>query len=106
MAPQSPVSSVHSAGATVTRSFYTSISEKHGYESIGKVFPFVECKVIDKEGRTVPHDQEGELCFRGYNIMKGYWDEPKKTAETIDPNGWLKTGDIGYMVLLRQAFDL
>ena len=46
----------------------------------------------------MPHDTDGELCFKGYNIMKGYWDEPVKTAETIDKNGWLKTGDIASMV--------
>ncbi len=40
----------------------------------------------------------GELCIRGYNIMKEYWDEPIKTAETIDSSGWLKTGDICSMV--------
>ena len=83
----------------MTRDYYANISDRYGFESIGKVFPYVEAKVIDAEGHIVPHNQEGELCFRGYNIMKGYWDEPQKTAETIDANGWLKTGDIGYMVL-------
>jgi long-subunit acyl-CoA synthetase (AMP-forming) len=46
----------------------------------------------------VPHNVDGELCIRGYNVMKEYWDEPVKTAETIDSNGWLKTGDICSMV--------
>jgi fatty-acyl-CoA synthase len=57
----------------------------------------VECKIIDQNGHLVPHDTDGEICLRGYNIFQGYWDEPAKTAETIDKNGWLKTGDIGSM---------
>ena len=74
-------------------------SEKHAFESIGRPIPFVECKIIDSSGKTVPHNTDGEICVRGFNIMKGYWDEPVKTAETIDENGWLKTGDFGSMVL-------
>ena len=53
--------------------------------------------MINKRGETVPHYEEGELCFRGYNVMREYWDEPKKTAEAKDAAGWLRTGDIGYM---------
>lgn len=40
---------------------------------------------------------DGELCVRGFNIMKEYWDEPRKTEETLDEHGWLKTGDIASM---------
>ena len=81
-----------------TRRFFKDISEKLVFESLGNVFPFIEAKVADSNGKILPKNTVGELCFRGYNIMKGYWDDPKKTAETIDPNGWLKTGDVGFMV--------
>lgn len=60
----------------------------------------------------VPHNTDGELCIRGYNIMKGYWDEPVKTAEAIDSNGWLKTGDIcsmdenGYVFFKSRAKEV
>lgn len=49
--------------------------------------PFTECKVVDSENRIVPVNTDGELCIRGYNVMKGYWNEPVKTAETIDSSG-------------------
>jgi fatty-acyl-CoA synthase len=74
------------------------ISEEYAYGSLGQPFPYVEVKIVDKNNEIVPHGTDGELCFRGYNVMKGYWDEPEKTAETIDANGWLKTGDVASMV--------
>lgn len=85
------------AAGLINRPNDINISERYGYESLGQSFPFTECKIIDEDGSIVPHDTDGELCFKGYNIMKGYWDEPVKTAETIDKNGWLKTGDIASM---------
>ena len=81
-----------------TRRFFRDISDKLAFESLGNVFPFIEAKIADRDGKILPKNEVGELCFRGYNVMKGYWDEQKKTEETIDKNGWLKTGDIGYMV--------
>ena len=80
------------------------ISERLAYESLGQPFPFVEVKVIDEKNNILPHNTDGELCFRGYNIMSRYWDEPEKTAETLDRNGWLKTGDIASMVSVNGAF--
>ncbi|XP_066996455.1 luciferin 4-monooxygenase [Anabrus simplex] len=68
---------------------------KHG--SSGKVVPGTEAKVIDLEtGKPLGPYQEGELCFRGCMIMKGYANNREATAETIDSQGWLHTGDIGY----------
>lgn len=65
--------------------------------SVGKIRPATEAKVIDVETKKIlGPNQPGELCFRGATIMKGYLGNPKATAETIDPDGWLHTGDIGY----------
>ena len=50
--------------------------------------------MIDAEGRILPVGEKGELCTRGYSVMLGYWDEPEKTAEAIDPAGWMHTGDL------------
>lgn len=57
----------------------------------------VEMKCVDSEGRTVPAGSEGEIWFRGFNVMQGYLDDPAETAKTITPDGWLKTGDVGVM---------
>jgi HIP---CoA ligase len=63
----------------------------------GRVIPGVEVRCVDKNGNEVPHGQPGEVVVRGYNVMKGYFDDPAATAETIDADGWLHTGDIGVM---------
>jgi fatty-acyl-CoA synthase len=66
--------------------------------SIGRVHPHVEIKIIDPAtGETVERGQPGELCTRGYSVMLGYWDDPEKTAEAIDPEGWMHTGDLAEM---------
>ncbi len=66
--------------------------------TVGRVLPWQEQKVVDPaDGRTVPCGVPGEICFRGYNIMSGYDDNPDATAEAIDPRGWLHSGDIGVM---------
>jgi len=63
--------------------------------TIGKVQPHLEVKVIDAEGRNTARGIPGELCTRGYSVMLGYWDEPERTAEAIDSEGWMHTGDLG-----------
>jgi len=86
-----------SACGTITRAEDVD-NEKVAYESIGRPFPFIQCKIIDADGKTAPLNTDGEICLKGFSIMQGYWDEPQKTAETIDKHGWLRTGDIGSMV--------
>ncbi|MEQ8268630.1 MAG: AMP-binding protein [Parvibaculum sp.] len=62
--------------------------------TIGRVQPHLECKVVDLDGNTVPHGDPGELCTRGYSVMIGYWEDEQKTAEAIDGEGWMHTGDL------------
>lgn len=63
----------------------------------GRAIDNVEVRIIDPTGREVPRGESGEIVVRGYNVMKGYLNDEAKTAETIDSNGWLHTGDIGTM---------
>lgn len=63
--------------------------------TVGRIFPHLEVKAVDGEGRTVPVGQPGELCTRGYSVMQGYWNDPERTAEAIDAEGWMHTGDLG-----------
>jgi fatty-acyl-CoA synthase len=63
--------------------------------TVGSIQPHMEAKVIDPDGQTLPRGEAGELCTRGYAVMLGYWDEPEKTAEAIDADGWMHTGDLG-----------
>jgi len=63
----------------------------------GRAIPDVEVRVVDDEGNEVPRGEPGEVVIRGYNVMSGYFEEPEQTAETIDADGWLHTGDIAVM---------
>jgi fatty-acyl-CoA synthase len=66
--------------------------------TIGRVHPHLEIKVVDPAtGETVERGTPGEFCTRGYSVMLGYWDEPGKTAEAIDADGWMHTGDLAVM---------
>ncbi|MFC8723329.1 AMP-binding protein [Kitasatospora sp. NPDC057198] len=66
--------------------------------TVGRVGPHLEVKVVDPEsGCTVPRGEPGELCTRGYSVMLGYWGEPERTAEAVDPEGWMHTGDLAVM---------
>jgi fatty-acyl-CoA synthase len=66
--------------------------------TVGLVHPHLEVKIVDPEtGLTVPRGEPGELCTRGYSVMLGYWNEPGKTAEAIDPARWMHTGDLAVM---------
>jgi fatty-acyl-CoA synthase len=63
--------------------------------TVGRPLPAVECKIVDPEtGEDLPDNQNGEFVARGYNIMKGYYKMPHATAEAIDAEGWLHTGDL------------
>lgn len=63
--------------------------------TVGRIHPHVECKIVDENGDTVAPGVQGELCTRGYSVMKGYWGDPERTAEAIDPDGWMHSGDLG-----------
>jgi fatty-acyl-CoA synthase len=64
----------------------------------GRVHPHVEVKIVSTEtGRTVPRGEPGELLTRGYSVMRGYWNEPERTAEAIDASRWMHTGDLATM---------
>lgn len=65
--------------------------------TVGRIHPHVEVKIVDEAGATVPPGTAGELCTRGYSVMRGYWDDDDKTAEAIDPDGWMHTGDLATM---------
>jgi fatty-acyl-CoA synthase len=68
--------------------------------TVGHEFEFTEVAVLDPEtGAHLGVDQQGEICCRGYNVMKGYYNNPAATAEVIDADGWLHSGDLG----LRDA---
>jgi fatty-acyl-CoA synthase len=67
-------------------------------ETVGRNLPHQEVKVVNTEtDATVPLGEIGEICFRGYHIMRGYYGEPEKTAATVDEAGWLHSGDLGTM---------
>jgi fatty-acyl-CoA synthase len=52
-------------------------------------------KIVDETGATTPRGVAGEVCTRGYSVMLGYWDDPARTAECLDADGWMHTGDLG-----------
>jgi len=81
--------------------------------TVGKVGPHLEVKVIDPvSGETAPRGVTGEFCTRGYSVMLGYWEEPQKTAEAIDTDGWMHTGDLavmddnGYLMITGRIKDM
>ena len=106
------VSFINAFGQTETASTITSLSpEDHilsGTEeekekklkrlaSIGKPMSDVEMKVIDDDGNELPQGEVGEIVARGPRVMTGYWKDEEKTAKTIDKDGWVHTGDVGYV---------
>jgi fatty-acyl-CoA synthase len=68
--------------------------------SVGRVHPHVEIKIVDPDtGNAVDRGEPGEFCTRGYSVMIGYWNDPERTAEAIDADGWMHTGDLAEMDL-------
>jgi fatty-acyl-CoA synthase len=80
--------------------------------TVGRIHPHVEVKIVDASGRIVPPNTPGELCTRGYSVMLGYWGDAEKTAEAIDPAGWMHTGDLatldedGYCNIVGRLKDM
>ena len=72
-------------------------TEEQIVNTVGSIMPHDEIKLADDNGKTVPIGERGEVWIRGYNVMKCYWDEPKKTEEAITKDGWLKIGRCGHI---------
>ena len=85
---------------------------KRRVSTVGRVHPHVEVKVVDDDGETVACGEPGELCTRGYSVMLGYWEDPERTAEAIDADGWMHTGDLatidadGYARIVGRIKDI
>jgi long-chain acyl-CoA synthetase len=71
------------------------LAEYNGY--IGLPIPSTECAIFGEDGQPLPQGEVGELCVKGPQVMKGYWQRPEATAEVLGANGWLRTGDIAMM---------
>jgi len=86
---------------------------EHRTQTVGKVLPEIEVKIVDPvTGDTLPSNTPGELCSRGYNTMKGYYNNPEETRRAIDEDGWLHTGDqatrdeAGYVRITGRIKDI
>src|SRR3546814_2031194 len=81
-------------------------------ETVGRVMPHLEVKIVDEAGRTVARGVEGELCTRGYSVMSGYWNDPEATANAIDADGFMHSGDLasidgeGFVRITGRAKDM
>jgi fatty-acyl-CoA synthase len=81
-------------------------------ETVGRTMPRLESKIVDPLGEVLERGEIGELCTRGYAVMQGYWNQPDKTAEAIDADGWMHTGDLarmdddGYVVIEGRMKDM
>lgn len=103
MTETSPVSTMTRSGDTM----------QQRTETVGRTMPGLESQVVDPAtGDVVERGEIGELCTRGYAVMKGYWNQPDKTAEAIDAEGWMHTGDLarmdddGYVVIEGRMKDM
>ncbi len=80
--------------------------------TVGRIHPHVQVKLIDADGKVVPRGERGELLTRGYSVMRGYWDDPERTAECLDAAGWMHTGDLatideeGYCSIVGRVKDM
>ncbi|WP_425409342.1 AMP-binding protein [Hyphococcus sp.] len=62
--------------------------------TVGRIHPHLEVKIVDENDRIVPRGSPGEICVRGYSVMKGYWADEDRTAEVLTADGWMRTGDL------------
>ena len=82
------------------------------FSTVGRIQPHCETKIVDDAGQTAPRGTSGELCTRGYSVMHGYWDDPGRTAEAVDSEGWMHTGDLatiddeGYCNIVGRIKDM
>ena len=88
-------------------------SVEHRVSTVGRVLPHVESKIVDPDtGDIVARGERGEYCTRGYHVMLGYWNDPDKTAEAIDADGWMHSGDLatmdidGYVNIVGRIKDM
>jgi fatty-acyl-CoA synthase len=86
---------------------------EHRCETVGQAMPHTEIKIIDPgTDRIVPRGEAGEFCARGYLVMRGYWNEPERTAEAIDSGRWMHSGDLatmdmdGYVKIVGRIKDM
>jgi fatty-acyl-CoA synthase len=89
-------------GMTETSPVTTQVRREDSLENrcgtVGQVMPHTEIKIVDPaSGRTLPRGQPGEFLARGYPVMRGYWNDPERTAEAIDEQRWMHTGDLATM---------
>ncbi|WP_320536266.1 AMP-binding protein [Pseudarthrobacter sp. IC2-21] len=103
MTETSPVSTMTRGGDTM----------QQRTETVGRTMPRLESQIVDPgSGEVMERGEIGELCTRGYAVMEGYWDQPEKTAEAIDADGWMHTGDLarmdedGYVVIEGRIKDM
>ncbi|RAX47146.1 AMP-binding protein [Arthrobacter sp. AQ5-06] len=103
MTETSPVSTMTRRGDTMEQRTGT----------VGRTMPRLESQIVDPtSGEVLERGQIGELCTRGYAVMQAYWDQPEKTGEAIDPDGWMHTGDLarmdesGYVVIEGRIKDM
>ena len=95
-------------------SFQTSLtaSIEHRVATVGQIQPHLEAKLIDTAGRCVPLGERGELLVRGYSVMRGYWNQPDRSAASVDEEGWMHTGDLatidadGYCRIVGRCKDM
>jgi len=80
--------------------------------TVGRIQPHLEVKLVDPAGNIVSRGATGELCTRGYSVMLGYWNDPDRTAEAIDAEGWMHSGDLatiddaGYCRIVGRIKDM
>ena len=91
----------------------TTDSIERRVSTVGRVHPHVEVKIIDPgSGETVGRGRDGELCTRGYSVMLGYWNDPQRTADSINAEGWMHSGDLatmdseGYVNIVGRIKDM
>ncbi len=102
MTETSPVSTQTKIGAPIEKQTGT----------VGQIHPHLEIKIIDESGKTVSLGQPGEFCTKGYSVMLGYWNNDEQTANAIDSDGWMHSGDMatmdeeGYVKIVGRIKDM